>query len=164
MQFCEMCIPGLFSATLLVLACCAINCFSQTGCFVPVAGSVGRSTVDMIYTALQPGESPGKFYTTAIAYRLTCPAGASSLTTYASMVQDAIPSAGCWVDFKNDGSPTQYPNNYYQNGKVVTFNVGQCPIDDYIPLMFLGVAGMILFRRNCISMSFSRSTKLVANL
>ncbi|MCX3266536.1 hypothetical protein [Pedobacter agri] len=144
-----MSIPFKIFATLVVLACCAINCFGQTGCFVPVAGSAGRSTVDRIYTNPQSGEPPGKFYTTAVSYTATCPPGASASTTYAVNISDVVPGTGCWVDYKNDGSPTQYPNNYYQNGKLVNFRVANCPIDDYISLMLVGLAGIgfVMVRR-----------------
>lgn len=130
-------------ATLTIMACFALNCFSQSGCFVPVAGSAGRSSVDLIYTTPQPGEPPGKFYTNANPYMLNCPSSAS--TNYAANVMDATPATGCWVEYKNDGSPTQYPNNYYQNGKVVNFTVELCPIDDLLPYAFILFGGMGVF-------------------
>ncbi|PWS28590.1 hypothetical protein DHW03_01695 [Pedobacter yonginense] len=129
-------------ATLSVMAFSALNCSSQSGCFVPVAGSAGRSSVDKIYTDPQPGEPAGKFYTTANSYMLTCAPGAYS---YAANVVDASPATGCWVDYKNDGSPTQFPNNYYQNGKVVNFTIQYCPIDNLLPYAFVLFAGMGVF-------------------
>lgn len=135
-----MSIPRKLMTMLTALVFSVLNCFSQSGCFVPVAGSAGRSSVDLIYTTPQPGEPPGKFYTNASSYMVNCPSGAS--TTYAANVVDASPATGCWVEYKNDGSPTQYPNNYYQNGKVVNFSIELCPIDDYTPFMLLGMMGI----------------------
>jgi len=71
---------------------------------------------------------------------LSCTSGAS--TNYAVNVVDATPATGCWVEYKTDGSPMQYPNNYYQNGKVVNFSIELCPNDGYIEFMLLGVLGI----------------------
>gem|GEM_PF-7016780 len=60
-----MSIPSKLMATLTIITLSALSCFSQSGCFVPVAGSAGRSSVELIYTTLQPGEPSGKFYTNA---------------------------------------------------------------------------------------------------
>jgi len=128
------------------MICSVTAAFSQTGCFVPPAGSAGRSTVDVIYTTPQPGQPPGKFYTIETSYKLTCPPGAGSSTSHATNVVDAVPSSGCWVEYKGGG--TQYPNNYYQNGKVVSFRIVECPIDDYVLLLFAGIAGLGFFNLN----------------
>lgn len=93
----------------------------------------------MIYTSPQPGETPGKFYTTETAYQRTCNSGTGSSGSYAANVVDVTPSSGCWVEYKGGG--TQYPNNYYQNGKLVNFSIEACPVDDYVPLLFVGLAG-----------------------
>lgn len=140
--------PSKLITPLLVFVCFAMNCYAVEGCFVPINGNAGRSTMELIYTAPQPGETPGKFYTTANPYRLNCPAGSGPSTVYAGNISDVLPSRGCWVEYKGGG--TQYPNNYWQNGKVVNFDILQCPIDDYIHhLLFTSalVAVLALRRR-----------------
>jgi len=135
-----MSISSRLIAVSTLLVCAITPVFCQTGCLVPPAGSAGRSSVDVIYTSPQPGETPGKFYTTETSYQRSCSSGAGSSTSYAANVVDVAPSSGCWVEYKGGG--TQYPNNYYQNGKLVNFSIVECPIDDYVPLLFLGLAGV----------------------
>ncbi|WP_316801406.1 hypothetical protein [Pedobacter frigidisoli] len=137
-----MSIPFRLIVASMLMVCAATSVFAETGCLVPPAGSAGRSAVDLIYSTPQPGETPGKFYTNDNPYRLNCSSGAASSTTYATNVTD-VPGAGCWVEYKGGG--TQYPNNYYQNGRVVNFSIQQCPIDDYMPIIFVGLGGFGYF-------------------
>lgn len=145
-----MSIPSRLFKVSMLLVCSYSSVFSQTqtGCYVPVAGAAGRSTVDLIYNTPQPGEPEGKFYTTTTSYRVSCPSGAGTSTLFAGNIRDAIPGAGCWVEYKGGG--TQYPNNYWQNGRVVTFTILQCPIDDFSPFILIGAAGLgfEMIRRN----------------
>lgn len=142
-----MSIPFKILATLVVLACCAIDCVAQSGCRVDPPSSAGRSNVTLIYYNKQPGESLDGFYSVNGSYALTCPPGASSSVSRA-VVQN-VSRTQCFVEKKQDGSPYGYPNNYWQNGVIVSFRVEQCPIDDFAPLALLGAAGLgfVVIRR-----------------
>lgn len=147
--------------TFVVLCGFAVSCFGQYGCLVDPSGSAGRSTVSRIYYNQQPGENnnPVIYYTINGFYNITCPAGATSSTRYAvNQGNTSMPSIACYVEYKNNGSPFGYPNNYYQNGRLVYFRVANCPIDDYLPFMLLGSAGLgvfVLRSRNKIALIFA---------
>ncbi|KQN36126.1 hypothetical protein ASE92_08315 [Pedobacter sp. Leaf41] len=149
-----MSIPFKILATLVVLACCAINCFGQYGCRVDRDGSAGRFTVSKIYVNQQTGANtnPVRFYSNNAPYDISCPPGASSSTIYASNISEYVPYTQCFVEYMGSGNTTQ-PFNYYQNGRLVNFRIANCPIDDYIPMMLVGLAGVgvVAVRRTQLS-------------
>ena len=142
--------PSKLITALLVFVCFAMNCYGQYGCLVDPAGSAGRFTVSKIYVNQQAGAStnPIRFFSNSAPYDISCPAGATRTTVYASNVSDYIPNTQCFVEYKGTGSTTQ-PGNYWQNGKLVNFRVANCPIDDYIPhlLLLSSLVAVIALRR-----------------
>ncbi|MDQ1139413.1 hypothetical protein [Pedobacter agri] len=150
-----MSIPFKILATLVVLAWSAINSFAQYGCRVDPAGAAGRFNVTKIYTNQQSGANtnPVRFYSNSSPYDISCPSGATRTTVYAANVSDYVPYTQCFVEYMGSGTTTQ-PFNYYQNGRLVNFRIANCPIDDYIPLMLVGLAGMgfVMVRRKCLGL------------
>jgi len=139
----------------MLLVCPAVSVYAQSvGCYV----TLSVSSPQMFYQQ-EPGSTgtPVRFYNN-VSYNTTCPAGASTSTQYAAFLGNTTsPGTVCWAQRKAGAAtaPNPNPNNageYNLNGFLATYSIRQCPIDDYIPLVAIGLtgAGIICLRKKAL--------------
>lgn len=143
-----MSIPFRLIALAMVLLCSVTSVFSQTGCYVSTVGGAPQASV---YITREPGSRTTpyvQFYSGNDFIPVDCPAGASSSFTHAVVLGDATGArVGCWAKRKPGAAtaPNPNPNNageYDYNGVLVNYRTEQCPVDDYAPLLMLGLMGV----------------------
>ncbi|KLT66614.1 hypothetical protein [Pedobacter sp. BMA] len=83
----------------------------------------------------------------------SCQAGNSPSNSYYILTSAAGPT--CYAGYDGSGA-TNDGANYQQSGNRVTFNVANCPLDDYIPLLiiFAGFLGLFGIRRRYSPLNF----------
>ena len=135
-------IPKLITATLLLTGF-AINCYAIRGCRVTLSVPQTR-----IYTDRYPGSqaSPVLFFDNTNVINESCPVGATSSITHPGNVSNTTtPGTVCWAEFIGPGTNRNNAGNYKYNGFLVDFIMVPCPIDDYVPFLLIGSAGLGLF-------------------
>lgn len=80
----------------------------------------------------------GAYYVSAAE----CSQGISPTKSYYSVTSTS--NANCYAFYDGSGSVTS-SSNYYYSGKKRVFNVLNCPIDDYIPLLITIISGLGIF-------------------
>lgn len=150
--FDTMSIPGHLFALFILVVCSAVStCAQSVGCYV----TLGVSSPQMFYQK-ETGSTgtPTRFFSN-VSYNTTCPTGASTSAQYAAFLGNTTsPGTVCWAQRKAGAAtaPNPNPNNageYNLNGFLASYSIRQCPIDDYIPLIAVVLAGIgcISFRR-----------------
>ncbi|RZK93156.1 MAG: hypothetical protein EOO98_00465 [Pedobacter sp.] len=113
----------------------AVSSKADDGCLVSGYGMFFQDPVASNPTTFFRGGS----------YRVTvaeCSAGVSPSNSY--YVVTTTSSQDCYAGYSGSGSQTNM-RNYTFMGKKRVFNVMYCPIDDYIPALVLGFAGIGVF-------------------
>ncbi|MCX3263127.1 hypothetical protein [Pedobacter agri] len=133
-----MSIPSRFFVVTMLLVFSAISAFAADGCYVFLSVPEPR-----IYYVQQPGSTgtPVQFFQGSPFYNVNCPAGASTATTHPVITGDATtPRMNCWAE-KYRGTNFNNSGNYIYNGYLVSYTFMPCPIDDYIVIVIIGMAG-----------------------
>lgn len=145
----------LFAAMLLL--CLFNSAVGQTtyGCYITPVGGAPQTR---IYFTREAGSqtNPVRFYNSTDFMAVDCPSGASTSNTHAVNLGDYNGTmTGCWAQRKAGAAsaPNPNPNNageYDYNGRLVTYRIEQCPIDDYVSFMFFGIAmiGFFIIKRD----------------
>lgn len=123
------------------MVCCVLNCFAADGCYI----TTGVSEPRIYYIPTTGTTQPRRFFSGSAYYLLNCTAGSSSARQYASNVGSPMPPVSpnrCYANYTGTGGGLEHSGNYSLNGTPGSFDVTNCPIDKYIPILFLGAGGL----------------------
>ena len=119
---------------------------ADTGCYLTSGPFANR-----VYYLLQTSAS-NQFYSGDISYASDCTTDCSGSSSYYILTSD-LSSTQCFAQLSPGASPdSTNPGDYSYNGNLVSFDVGNCPLDNVWPILFFALAATGLLWKNYLKL------------
>lgn len=146
-----MSIPFRLISVTILLICTVTSVFAADGCYI----TTGVPEPRIYYVPTTGTTQPRRFFSGDYHHPVNCPPGSNSSSYHAVDDGPQMPPVSpnrCYANYVGTGGGLEHSGNYTLNGTPINFRLQQCPIDDYIPLLLVGLAGVgfVMVRREIL--------------